>query len=982
MDIATKSELYTIGKNMIEEYSENDYIKCLKFFDKNVMDNNELIKLCSTYIYKIKNKIVFNIIYTIDWSETMQYILLCALINNNIIVKDTNDYDLFITIKIKGLQPQDISDYILEIFRIIVRKSNDLLDYVDEDDRTILWYACMLNETTLIKHLLKYGIMNMFKKEKKGTYPFWFLCKHNNMEIIDSVVDKIYYCSYRNNAIDLLFDFKFNKQIKKIIELSDIMIQKHINKHQLNLMESDNIFIKSIADNYDELYEQNLKYSRENKKFEKINNELNNEKNYLIIKNNDLTQQINKLGIRNYELADQNIKSNYFVQELENNARNNLKKYNDLNSKYCELKEEYCDFTKFNDHKDEEYTSENFLECVKEGLNSFVNSYLLKRRIFDIDKVFDEKTGDTPLIIACREKHTNIALILLDNVKDCRIANKKGETPYTWAYYHNIVPVMIKILNITKFLNGSYGSYRFATPEYIVIEDRKSESDKVIELEKKLKIEIEKNTQYDELKKQNNEMQKTNKESAKQLLEFENLKKEMEKEESVYEKSFVIAVANGKLLHKTPKTQNTVNEALYEAVRNDHYDITIELLKKGADAKHGDLLDEACKNNNINMVKLLLEYGSKLSSSSLFYACNKNNDVSYELVKYLLENGCQISNDILPMVARKQSYNTIQSLITNGAKELDDALKECCLNKSLSQDIDIKMIQLLLDNGANYKVIKDAGITLEDKNKTQKIENKSKNSNNNKVIQNEAEEKRFKDPEFIRKLQEEYFGIPEVEYDTEEKTKNKIKDKSKDKKYDKSTEINTESDNMAFIISASRGKIIDMKYKIDQKILDEALHKAVKNNHTEIVEELLKMGANTELEFPHCINMASENNNLVIIKQLVKCGANMNDYTLFKACNKYNDESFELVKFLLENNCSIRNDILELVARKESYNTMELLLKYTKGNINKALKEVISVKEDKYHKIDNKMVKILLENGADVNIIKKAGIELSINVNG
>ena len=111
-------------------------------------------------------------------------------------------------------------------------------------------------------------------------------------------------------------------------------------------------------------------------------------------------------------------------------------------------------------------------------------------------------------------------------------------------------------------------------------------------------------------------------------------------------------MANGKLLHKTPKTQNTVNEALYEAVRNDHYDITIELLKKGADAKHGDLLDEACKNNNINMVKLLLEYGSKLSSSSLFYACNKNNDVSYELVKYLLENGCQISNDILLMVQK------------------------------------------------------------------------------------------------------------------------------------------------------------------------------------------------------------------------------------------------------------------------------------------------------------------------------------------
>ena len=121
-------------------------------------------------------------------------------------------------------------------------------------------------------------------------------------------------------------------------------------------------------------------------------------------------------------------------------------------------------------------------------------------------------------------------------------------------------------------------------------------------------------------------------------------------------------------------------------------DKNIELIKylieNGADinASNSSALTEACIDGNLDLVKLLLNYGSKINSEALLYACYNCN---IELVKLLLENGASIN------------------VKNNEGESLLFVVMSSSVNKNK-----LELIKLLVENGADVNVTDDKGRTL------------------------------------------------------------------------------------------------------------------------------------------------------------------------------------------------------------------------------------------------------------------------------
>ena len=172
------------------------------------------------------------------------------------------------------------------------------------------------------------------------------------------------------------------------------------------------------------------------------------------------------------------------------------------------------------------------------------------------------------------------------------------------------------------------------------------------------------------------------------------------------------------------------------ACRNNNPEIVKLLLKNGAkdsvnkaSTKHGKTpLYWACWNNNLEIVKLLLDNGAKESvnkanaygKTPFYWACWENNP---EVIKLLLENGAKDSvNKVdnygespLYWVCYKDNLEMVKLLLDNGAKDSVNKagndgrtpLYWACHNNNL------EIVKLLLDNGAKESVnrVDDEGYT-------------------------------------------------------------------------------------------------------------------------------------------------------------------------------------------------------------------------------------------------------------------------------
>ena len=181
---------------------------------------------------------------------------------------------------------------------------------------------------------------------------------------------------------------------------------------------------------------------------------------------------------------------------------------------------------------------------------------------------------------------------------------------------------------------------------------------------------------------------------------------------------------------------------LPDAINNNNYDVVKKCLKHSimcnkrnnniiSNEEKNDMLIDASINGNLEMIKILLEYGANIhvkNNRPLYHACDKEH---LDIITFLIKNGANIhlNNDrVLREACKHGKINSVKLLIEHGAniqaKECE-AFRWSCSNGhydiaeyfiKLKIDIHIcdecamrcackyghvEIVKLLLDNGAN-----------------------------------------------------------------------------------------------------------------------------------------------------------------------------------------------------------------------------------------------------------------------------------------
>ena len=190
------------------------------------------------------------------------------------------------------------------------------------------------------------------------------------------------------------------------------------------------------------------------------------------------------------------------------------------------------------------------------------------------------------------------------------------------------------------------------------------------------------------------------------LIKIERIETLLEENTSGKKKSScIIASSRGKLVSEIP--EDALNESLYEAARNNHLSVVRELTKKNA-ALSCEQLNMiirlySVKDYYFDVIKLLLESNSVPNKQTSVLACTQNKDTNYELIEYLVKNKYFVyQEDIIKHVSKNNNYETMQLLINANMMDVNKALMFATIEK------DTKMIELLLENGADFRIIRKA----------------------------------------------------------------------------------------------------------------------------------------------------------------------------------------------------------------------------------------------------------------------------------
>ena len=141
---------------------------------------------------------------------------------------------------------------------------------------------------------------------------------------------------------------------------------------------------------------------------------------------------------------------------------------------------------------------------------------------------------------------------------------------------------------------------------------------------------------------------------------------------------------------------------LHKAVEKGRLDIALIALKQGAsiDVAYGSSLDlyavplaKAIKNNDREMVDLLLEYNADINSRYPILLAIKDNNA--EMVKYLLDRGAKV---VSAMLSYTSSPEVIKLLLAAGADPTNDPE---LLKSAAKSSKNAEVVRLLLENGAS-----------------------------------------------------------------------------------------------------------------------------------------------------------------------------------------------------------------------------------------------------------------------------------------
>lgn len=151
--------------------------------------------------------------------------------------------------------------------------------------------------------------------------------------------------------------------------------------------------------------------------------------------------------------------------------------------------------------------------------------------------------------------------------------------------------------------------------------------------------------------------------------------------------------------------------ALFNAVKNEQYGIAKYLINQGADIKPFavfagtiDVLSEASTNGNIDMLKLIIANGYPLSEKNMekaMEAACRNNNIN--VVKYLLDMGAKSELKYLQSIKSEsnEGLDIVKVLVEHGAKVDGENSDGTPLKYSHSKEIS----EYLIEKGANVNAV-------------------------------------------------------------------------------------------------------------------------------------------------------------------------------------------------------------------------------------------------------------------------------------
>lgn len=174
-------------------------------------------------------------------------------------------------------------------------------------------------------------------------------------------------------------------------------------------------------------------------------------------------------------------------------------------------------------------------------------------------------------------------------------------------------------------------------------------------------------------------------------------------------KAVSIAVSNDNLemLRLLIDHKANPNEGIKNAIETDNIAITEFLISKGAETKEPEFLIQAIKNNNIQLLKILVEKGKAVATDGIIEAATSG---SLEITRYLLDNGASpgealnqliettYEDIILLLMSRSTDLPNKSHLLAASRKGNTRVVKELLKSKSLNPSLAIK-------NAIRYKKI-------------------------------------------------------------------------------------------------------------------------------------------------------------------------------------------------------------------------------------------------------------------------------------
>jgi len=400
----------------------------------------------------------------------------------------------------------------------------------------------------------------------------------------------------------------------------------------------------------------------------------------------------------------------------------------------------------------------------------------------------------------------------------------------------------------------------------------------------------------------------------------------------------------------------------------------------------------ACENENLDLVKLLVEHGANVNLvdengySPLISACAYNNS---NIAKYLIEHGADINQSFflntplnivyqngtpLTIACRNGNEDIALCLLEHGANVNDKDRSGCTPISYACKKGNVNIIRFLMNYGADesqcqFPFIPSLIIAYEE-NDEYMIEyyNEQIIKYNNNVQLCDA--CAYGNEIIVKYLVEHGVKVNEEKYNV--RTSSEAANK-----YNTTPLINACENNHEAIIKylVEHGADANKSCSYDGKT---PLLMAYKNKNETIIKYLIDHGANVnKVDYSGDFSLikACENENEEMIKYLVEHGANVN-YTnregvspLFKACSKGNET---IVKYLIEHgaNVNLESIYCDTPLIKACYNGNEAVIKYLVehgANINHTNSNGCTPLIILCENGNEAIVKYLVEHGANLN---------------